>query len=215
VANTQSKEVNLSKRVQTAKGMRYCPVVLASNRRVKPDLVILNGKPERHLEGAYHSNGGSTAGGCACQSERTRLTPVHVASGRKPSLTRSIIGVAVLPENGDNGHRSVAIGIAEFLEETKLTKKPKTLAAYTTALNYFTESCPKLFLNDIERKDLLKFCAFLRDEKSQAPRSVYNKFENLMTFLKAQGIRGLVGKNGRRARDVRKGRSRQALQSMR
>jgi len=26
-------------------------------------------------------------------------------------------------------------------------------------------------------------------------RSVYNKFENVMTFLKAQGIRGLVGNN--------------------
>jgi integrase len=62
-------------------------------------------------------------------------------------------------------------------------------------LNYFTESCPKLFLQDIERTDLLKFCAFLRDKKKQAPRSVYNKFENVMTFLKANGIRGLVGKN--------------------
>jgi hypothetical protein len=28
-----------------------------------------------------------------------------------------------------------------------------------------------------------------------SPNSVYNKFENVMTFLKAQGIRGLVGKN--------------------
>jgi hypothetical protein len=44
--------------------------------------------------------------------------------------------------------------------------------------------------------DLLKFCAFLRDEKEQAPRSVYDKFENLMAFLKANGIRGLVGKSG-------------------
>ena len=35
----------------------------------------------------------------------------------------------------------------------------------------------------------------MRDEKEQAPRSVYNKFENVMSFLKAQGIRGLVGKN--------------------
>ncbi len=43
--------------------------------------------------------------------------------------------------------------------------------------------------------DLLKFCAFLRDEKEQAPRSVYDKFENLMAFLKANGIRGLVGKS--------------------
>jgi integrase/recombinase XerD len=85
--------------------------------------------------------------------------------------------------------------LADFLEETELTKKPKTLAAYATALNYFTESCRKLYLDEIERYDLLKFCSFLRDEKKQSPRSVYNKFETVMAFLKANRIRGLVGKN--------------------
>jgi len=104
-------------------------------------------------------------------------------------------GVAVVPENGQNGHSSLLGAVAEFLDETKLTKKPKTLAAYSTALSYFVESCHKLNLEDIDRRDMLKFCAFLRDEKEQAPRSVYNKFENVMSFLKAQGIRGLVGKN--------------------
>src|SRR5208282_3870710 len=104
-------------------------------------------------------------------------------------------GVTVVPENGDDGHRSLAAAVADFLDDTKLTKKPKTLAAYTTALNYFTESCSKIYLEDIERRDLLKFCAFLRDEKEQAPRSVYNKFENVMSFLKANGVRGLAGKN--------------------
>jgi integrase/recombinase XerD len=97
--------------------------------------------------------------------------------------------------DGQNGHRSLAAAVADFLDETKLTKKPKTRAAYSTALSYFTESCHKLNLDEIERKDLLKFSAFLRDEKGQAPRSVYNKFENVMTFLKANGIRGLAGKN--------------------
>ena len=52
--NTQSKEVNLTKRVQTLKGMRYCPVVLSPNGRVKPDLVLVNRKQERHPEGAYY-----------------------------------------------------------------------------------------------------------------------------------------------------------------
>ena len=33
MANTQSKEVNLTKRVQTIKGMRYCP---------NPDLAVVN-----------------------------------------------------------------------------------------------------------------------------------------------------------------------------
>ena len=49
--------------------------------------------------------------------------------------------VTVVPENGDSGHGSVATAVAQFLEETELTKKPKTPAAYTTALNYFTKSC--------------------------------------------------------------------------
>ncbi len=44
--NTQSKEVNLTKRVQTHKSPRYCPVVVSRNGRVKPDLVIVNGQPE-------------------------------------------------------------------------------------------------------------------------------------------------------------------------
>ena len=105
------------------------------------------------------------------------------------------VSVLEVSNNGQNGHRSVAVAITEFLDETKLTKKAKTYAAYSTALKYFQESCPKLYLEDIERRDLLKFSAFLRDEKEQAPRSVYNKFENVMTFLKAHGVRGFVGKN--------------------
>jgi len=195
VPNTQSKEVNLTKRVQTSKGLRYCPVVLSPNGRVKPNLVIVNGHPERHPEGAYYLEWRE-------KGTRVRLSvgkDAQEASARRlrkeSELNAANNGVTVVPENGDNGHHSLAAAVAEFLDETKLTKKPKTLAAYTTALNYFTESCPKLYLEDIDRKDLLKFSAFLRDEKEHAPRSVYNKFENVMTFLKANGIRGLAGKN--------------------
>src|SRR5439155_14388552 len=90
---------------------------------------------------------------------------------------------------------SLTAAIAEYLEETKLTKKPKTLSAYTTALAYFQESRHKQFIRDIERKDLLRYAAFLRDQKGQSPRSCWNKFSNVMTFLKAQGIRGLLKKN--------------------
>jgi len=96
---------------------------------------------------------------------------------------------------GSNGYRMVSEAVVEYLDEVKLSKKPKTLAAYTTALNYFTQSCHKLHLEEVDRKDLLKFSEFLRDEKEQSPRSVYNKFENVIGFLKAQGMRGVVQKN--------------------
>jgi len=186
--------VNLTKRVQTANGMRYCPVAESANGRIKPDVVLVNGKPERHAEGAYYLEWREG-------SKRVRLSvgkdPADASARRQrkeAELNAVNNGVSVLPD-GQNGHRSVATAIAEFLDETKLTKKHKTLAAYSTALAYFVESCHKFNLEEIDRKDLLKFSAFLRDDKDQAPRSVYNKFENVMTFLKAQGIRGLVGKN--------------------
>lgn len=192
--NTKSKEVNLTKRVQTRSGMRYCPVVLSPNGRIKPDLVLVNGQPEKHPEGAYYLEWRE-------KGRRVRLSvgkDAQDAAARRQrkeaELNALNNGVTVLPENG-NGHRSVAAAVSQFLEETELTKKPKTLAAYTTALNYFTESCPKLYVHEIERHDLLKFSGFLRERKKQSPRSTYNKFETVMTFLKANGIRGLIGKN--------------------
>ena len=113
--NTQSKEVNLTKRVQTGKGMRYCPVVLAANGRVKPDLVIVNGQQERHPEGAYYLEWRENG-------RRVRLSVGKDAAAansrrqRKESELNALNnGVAVVPDNGDNGHRSVAAAVAEFL----------------------------------------------------------------------------------------------------
>src|SRR5712692_3230554 len=190
-----NREVNLTKRVNTAQGLRYCPVALSANGRVKPDLVLVNGKEERHPEGAYYLEWREgekrirlSVGKDAADASARRLR-------KEAELNAINNGVAVVAADEHNGPRSVSAAVAEFLDETKLTKKPKTLAAYSTALGYFQESCSKMYLEDIERRDLLKFSAFLRDEKEQSPRSVYNKFENVMTFLKAQGIRGLVGKN--------------------
>jgi integrase/recombinase XerD len=189
-----NREVNLTKRVQTPHGWRYCRVVLSANGRVKPDVVVVNGKEERHQEGAYYLEWREG-------SKRVRLSvgkdPADASARRQrkeAELNALNNGITVAPD-GQNGNRSLAAAVTDFLDETKLTKKPKTQSAYSTALNYFLESCPKLHVEDVDRKDLLKFSAYLRDEKDQAPRSVYNKFENVMTFLKAQGIRGLAGKN--------------------
>ena len=190
-----NRECNLTKRVQLARGWRYCPVVLSANGRVKPDVVLVNDKPENHPEGSYYLEWRDNG-------KRIRLSvgtdPQDAAARRlrkQAELNAVNNGVAVVPENGQNGHRSLASTVADYLEEVQLTKKEKTHAAYSTALTYFRESCHKVNVEDIERADLLRFAAFLRDEKEQSPRSCWNKFSNVMTFLKAQGLRGLAKKN--------------------
>jgi hypothetical protein len=45
-----NREVNLTKKVETAHGWRYGRVVLATNGRIKPDLVVVNGKQKCHKE---------------------------------------------------------------------------------------------------------------------------------------------------------------------
>jgi hypothetical protein len=48
--------VSVSKRVKTNGGLRYCPVVVSANGRIKPDAVIVDGREELHPEGSYYLN---------------------------------------------------------------------------------------------------------------------------------------------------------------
>ena len=49
-----NREVNLTKRVQTPYGWRYCRLVSSAKGRIKPDLAVVNGKQECYKEGAYY-----------------------------------------------------------------------------------------------------------------------------------------------------------------
>jgi integrase/recombinase XerD len=187
-------KVNLTKRVRIGDDLRYCPVVESRNGRIKPHVVFTDGKEEKHEEGAYYIEWREGA-------KRVRLSvgndPVDAWSRRakkEAELNAIAHGLPIAGSNGSTDRQLLSVAVSEFLEETKLTKKPKTLAAYKTALDYFTQSCHKLSLADVERRDMLKFVAFLRDEKGSSPRTVYNKFEVIMSFLKSRGIRNLVGK---------------------
>lgn len=70
-----------------------------------------------------------------------------------------------------------------------------TYAAYKVSLEYFRESCCKQFVEQIDRRDMLRFIGFLREEKGLSPRFVYNKFEVVVTCLKTNGVCELVTKH--------------------
>jgi integrase len=184
-----NRTVAITKRVMTDKGKRFCPAVESGNHRLNPDVVLVGGKKETHVEGCYYLDWSEGA-------RRVRLSvgKDSVEAWRKKiEKEAELAGVKV--DKDDSSKPTLADAISAYLEETKLTKKPLTAAAQKTALSYFTESCHKLNVADITRNDLLKFAAFLRDEKKLAPHTVYNKFKNVVSFLKAQKVRDIVGKN--------------------
>jgi integrase/recombinase XerD len=190
-----NREVNLTKRINTPSGMRYRPVVLSANGRVKSDAVVVNGKEERHPEGAYYLE----------WREGTKRVRVSVGkdaqdasaqrSRKEAELNAKNHGVAVTPAPSKNGHRVLTAAVTEWLAEIKLTKKPKTFAAYSNGLGYFAESCDKQYVEHVERRDLLAFTAYLRDKKELAPQTCHNRFRYVVSFLKWCNIRGLAHKN--------------------
>jgi integrase len=171
--------------------------MVADNGRIRPDWVWIDGKEERHSEGAYYidyTDGKDkrirvSVGKAAKEAQAHRL--------RKEAELRALArGLSIVSEDGAP-KRPVATTAADFLEEIELTKDEKTHEGYEIALRYFQESCAKRNLEDIERIDLLKFTVFLKNEKKLSPRTVHNKFACVLTFLNSHGLPKLIGKKDR------------------
>ena len=84
------------------------------------------------------------------------------------------------------------VKLKEQINKPENYGRHSTYGCHSTALRYFRESCTKTYLEDIDRRDLLKFAVFLQGEKEQRPRSIANKFDIVMSFLKGHGITGLI-----------------------
>ncbi len=189
-------EVNVVKRIVTADGEdRYCPVVTNNSGRIKSDWIIYKGNHEKHAEGSYYLE----------WLERGRRKRISVGKDatiafnsrirKLKELEARAEGLEVQVPKDEPGRAQLRSAMADFLEEIKLSRKDKTWRGYKVSFAYFQQSCDKKCAEDLERIDLLRFVAFLRDKKKLAPRTVFNKFTCVMTFLEAQGIPKLVGKN--------------------
>ena len=191
-----NKTVNLTKRVKTPGGSRFCTVTRSTNGRIKANYIEIAGREEYHPEGSYYIEWWEGAKRVRRSVGKNALAAEAKRHQQEQILTATAAGIKAGRKFADDSDKvPLANAVSAYLADTQLTKKKKTLAAYTTALDYFLESCKKQYVTDVDRRDLLQYSAFLREEKDLEPRTVYNKFENLMTFLKAQGIRGLAGKS--------------------
>ena len=174
---------------------------MAGNGRIKPDVVMVNNKEEKHPEGGYYlewrENGKRVRLGVGTSPADADAKKVR----KEAELNAVAHGATIVPDKKPG--RSIAAAIAKYLDEVKEKQrknKPGNLnrhsthGVYSKALEYFTESCHKVNLEDITREDLLKFVTFLADEKDNGQHSAYNKMGVVVAFLKTQGIRGLVGK---------------------
>jgi integrase len=84
----------------------------------------------------------------------------------------------------------VADAVEVFLEDVKAGKSVKTHLARKRMLALFQESCSKQLLDQITEADCQQFIRFLREryDSAKGARTVYNVFQGLNTFLRANKV---------------------------
>jgi integrase len=190
------KAVRLMKRVKLHDQWRWCRLALDPKRQPRRDIVLVKGREQRHPEGAYALFWKENGRNRSEPAGKDFAQAITAFRRRQTRLNAALAGVAIPEPQFTDAVLPLELAVEDFLSEMKGLRKPKTVAAYRNMLRYFLESCTKLHVHEIERRDLLNFVGFLRNQRvgdrPLGDRTIYNRFELLMTFLKANKITGLV-----------------------
>lgn len=109
---------------------------------------------------------------------------------KEGELAAVAAGVEIVAPNP--ARLKLADAIEQFNEDLKLLeRRDRTLASYKLVFETFKASCSKTYLDQIDRRDLLRFVASLRKDGLSA-RTVSNRWQSIMAFLKHHGIVGLA-----------------------
>jgi integrase len=93
------------------------------------------------------------------------------------------------PDDPNNPRAHIASAVTEYLSELPtLDKSPATIVAYTNTLNDFLKSCQKTYTDQIDRKDILGYISWMRQnlpkrKYGEQNRTIRNRLTYLGTFL--------------------------------
>lgn len=168
----------LYKHIKIGDKWRYCRAAAYSNSKIKPHVVIVGGREEKHEGGSYkiRHNGWIDAGTDPLEAQRMRSNLIDQADYKvdKPAGATASDKTETLKET-----------IEKYLRETEANLSKGTLKAYRNSLNKFREVCRKPTADTVDRDDALAFKVRLKaDDHTERQRSVYNNFLNLMIFLR-------------------------------
>ena len=163
--------------------------------RIRPGFAMVDDEPERHESAVYvlrYVKDGKPTWETVGPDANLALAALD---RKNHELNGAKLGIApVASASIATPGKSLAAAIKDYLEEVEQTKKPGTYDQYEVALRYFGESCKKSHIQSLDRKDMLAYAVFLKDKKKLCPRTAYNKFQSVMTFLGNHDLAGIVRK---------------------
>ncbi len=114
-----------------------------------------------------------------------------VALGRVASPALAGAEPESVPASCSSPSVSLDAAVAEYLDEIRRFRSAKTLSACENMLGLFQSRLPAKYIKDITRRDLLDHMSALK-LSGKGDRTVYNHVMRIVSFLKANGIVGLL-----------------------
>lgn len=188
--------VNLIKKIKTADGWRFAPVVPEANGRLK-DRVRINDQIEVHPEGAYYIEW--RVGGRRGRRYRTAVARDEaIDQARRKAIELRAIrdGLITGPEPEPEVAPKTTIGdaIDAYLRYVKMQRKPRTHMTYRYTLDTLLRAAyKKKYVEDATREDVLDFMTYCY-ELGLGARTVYDKVVTVLQLFKKHGRTGLMEK---------------------
>jgi integrase len=181
--------VNILRKVKVGKNWNLYPAVVEPNGKLR-DKVRVRGKVEVHPEGYYYIEWWQD--GRKREQIKDRAEVVDRARRKALELEANRAGIETVPENGNGRGPTVAEAVAAYLKDIEPPQRePKTYAAYKYCLELFADTCPKRYVQDVKREDVLGFIRKLY-ELQCGPRTAYNRSVIVSQLLKSHGITKLL-----------------------
>lgn len=177
---------SIYKYCRTDAGWRYCKAVFHPNGKIKPNIVLVRGKEEKHSEGNYflnYNNQWIAVGNDASEAHRKRmlrLNQIEYARLSGRSLAAASAGQPSVVEF--SGRKIIKDEVEAYLANLELAKRPhRTVQSKQRFLTTFLSIVPKKFADEFRRDDVLTFRNKLMQKYE--PKSVDTMMMCVVTFF--------------------------------
>ena len=139
-------------RITTADGKRrYCKAAYQSKGRLRPQYALVNGEPEHHEEGVYYvrfgADGGKQQFVLAGKDPYVALDKLEEKKRWLRDRERQVVPQAPVNSKPQTSKLSMDDAVEQYFKNLHSQgKDPKTIRAYTVAVEEFRKSCTKKFL---------------------------------------------------------------------
>jgi integrase len=178
-----NKAVSLYRKVKTDEGWKRYPAVISANGRVSSDRVIVAGE-EKIITGGHFQLGSYE--GTKRIWTRVKGNAADALAALKTAQRRALVtveakeaGVVVITDPKRIALRDRA---KQFVSEALSRGSLEASEVYERTLTEFLDGCPKVYADQLEHSDILKFHDQLR-HRGMSDRTVHNRHMALRSFL--------------------------------